>query len=123
VRRCCWLSIASLALVLTGCFRPHYGNGDVACQGTLHPCPPGYACGSDGRCWIPGSEPAPPADMTPPAPGPAPLWTSCGGGSATGSAGSQLNLSVCGSNVGGAGVSPHLVNLTFGVLASDTVER
>lgn len=37
-------------LLLTGCFSPDLGDGQVVC-GAGGACPPDYVCRSDGRCW------------------------------------------------------------------------
>ncbi len=44
----------ALLLVVSGCFTPDLGEGQVAC-GADGACPPDYVCRSDGRCYHGGA--------------------------------------------------------------------
>jgi hypothetical protein len=54
--------IASLALA--GCFAPSYESEHLQCAAGAKPCPDGYHCAADQRCWRDGTDPAPP-DLAP----------------------------------------------------------
>jgi hypothetical protein len=49
-----WLGF--VAAVMSGCFNPKYGNGDLHCPDNR--CPTGYYCASNGTCWQNGSKPS-----------------------------------------------------------------
>jgi hypothetical protein len=49
----------------SGCFAPDYHDGHLACALTPAPCPDGYHCAVDRRCWRDGRDPPrPPAHLT-----------------------------------------------------------
>lgn len=41
--------------LLAGCYDPTIGNGELACAEGPRPCPSGFVCKSDGRCYRPGT--------------------------------------------------------------------
>jgi hypothetical protein len=49
--------IALGALVLAGCFSPSYSSGGLVCGEGTQPCPEGYHCAADHRCWKDGEDP------------------------------------------------------------------
>src|SRR5689334_19015406 len=41
-----------MAATIGACsFSPPLGEGQIRCSDGPTPCPPGYSCGSDGRCY------------------------------------------------------------------------
>jgi hypothetical protein len=45
------------ALVVAGCFSPNYSSGGLVCGEGTQPCPEGYHCALDHRCWKDGEDP------------------------------------------------------------------
>jgi hypothetical protein len=142
----------ALALLLAGCFSPHYADGKP-CSPSGE-CPSGFAC-VDGRCYRPGNAPQPDMstpdlsaeqtdlavqdlttnqdltafdaapDLVSPPPivyPPASVWMSEGGGGGQATSQSQLNLSIGGASFCGQSTAPSGATLMFGVFATDTVK-
>jgi hypothetical protein len=121
-------SLLLLAVLAGGCFKPEIGSGHLRC-GTAGQCPPGFHC-ADDRCWRDGDGPdlgevdqapdltLPPAIVYPPAA----VWTSSGGGSAGGSAGAHLNLSIGRKTTAGESIAPSGGKVTFGFFSNAAVE-
>jgi hypothetical protein len=144
-------SLAWLAsLALAGCFAPSYDNDHLACASGERPCPDGYHCAADDRCWQNGSNPpapdllgsaasdgmppdlaggadGPPPDLTPDLTPvtqvypPATAWISSGGGSPVGSSSSaELNVSIGGAVLCGDVKASGGAEVLFSYFTDDT---
>jgi hypothetical protein len=50
------IRVAIACCLVVGCYTPQLLNGGLHCAPTGE-CPAGLSCGSDNRCWEPGTEP------------------------------------------------------------------
>jgi len=50
-------ALVACAALLSGCFSPTIGNGELQCASGPTPCPSGFHCAVDQTCWKHGQDP------------------------------------------------------------------